>query len=662
MKRHIPFFLLLAGPHAAAQDADYELVTTAMHTVRSETALPITVMSGEELHRASRATIGETLANQPGINNASFGPAVGQTVIRGQAGRRVLNLSNGLANADASGSSADHAVAVEPILADAVEVLRGPSTLLYGGGAIGGVVNIIDNRVPRTLSGVPAFSLEARHDSAAEQNAYVGRLEFDTGNLAWHFDGMHRDWNNLDIPGHAIDNAYLEPGHDNPDGFIPNTGGKTGSFTAGSSWIFDSGFIGLAVNRLDNTYGLPGGAHAEGEADVFIDMGSTRVDLTGEWRNPYPWLEHVDLRMAYTDYSHAEMEGPGNVGTQFSNESWQQRLQLTLVQAAPWHGVLGLQNSSETFGAVGEESFIPVTDISARGLFLVEDYHGDGFTVELGARLNNDDYSPQQAVAPARDFTTFSFSASTLWDLNAVSSLGLILSHSQRAPSIEELYSNVGLASLDQCVIHNATGACETGDTGFGKESSNNVDLTLSLDKGGVSASFTLFYNDFSDYIALVNTGRQTQGAAVRDYRQLDARFSGLEVDLTFMLNDYLDLQVFGDSIHSHLAEQGDAPRMPPTRFGSRLNYDGGDWNTYLSVMHARAQDDPGRYEIRTGSYTRWDAGVEYNMPVRSSGEILLFLRGRNLGNDDIRLATSYLRGFAPEAGRSVEAGVRFSY
>src|SRR5690606_28073820 len=189
----------IAGAQAqqtAAPDEIYELITTAIHVRRSETALPVTVLTDKALHDAMRGTLGDTLAGQPGINNASFGPAVGQTVIRGQQGRRVMNLTNGIPNADASGNSADHAQTVEPILANSIEVLRGPSTLLYGGGAIGGVVNVVDRRIASVLPAKPAFAVEARHDSAADLDTVVGSADFATGNLVWHFDAMQREWNN----------------------------------------------------------------------------------------------------------------------------------------------------------------------------------------------------------------------------------------------------------------------------------------------------------------------------------------------------------------------------------------------------------------------------------------------------------------------------------
>lgn len=681
-------FLLLSGlgVHALGQEADYELVTTAIHTIRSETALPVTVLAGDELRNAARATLGDTLANQPGISNASFGPAVGQTVIRGQQGRRVMNLGNAVPNADASGNSADHALTVEPLLADAIEVLRGPATLLYGGGAIGGVVNVIDGRIPRSLGERPQFSIETRHDTSADQDTAVARLDFATGNLAWHVDALHREWNDLDIPGLATDPAWLEEEHEegegaangeaeNTRGYIPNTGGETESFTLGASWIFANGFLGLAVNTLDNVYGLPAGAHGHeeetepangeeehGEENVYIDMQRTRYDLTGEWRNLTHWIEHVDYRLTLTDYAHAEMEGPGVIGTRFSNDSWQSRLQMTHAEIGNWHGVLGLQTADEEFGAFGEESFIPVTTIDSRGLFLVEDYHGGSFTVELGARINSDEYSPRNSAAPGVDFSTFSYSASLLWDMNMRASLGVTASHAERAPSVEELYSNFGLADLAECVIHFATGACETGDPGFSEEASRNLDLTLYLAGERIDATLTAFYNDFDDYIGQITTGEAVDGFPVRAYRQVDARFWGLEVDLTFSLNPFFDLQVFGDTIDGDLGGNGDAPRMPPSRLGSRLDYSGGDWSAWVSVLHAAAQDKPGSFEPATDSYTRWDMGADYTFAFGNGSELLLFARGRNLGDEEIRLATSYLRGYAPESGRSVEVGLRFSY
>lgn len=657
--------IAIASVAQAQEDEIYELITTAIHVRRSETALPVTVLNDKELHDAVRATLGDTLSGQPGISSASFGPAVGQTVIRGQQGRRVMNLSNGMPNADASGNSADHAQTVEAILAKGIEVLRGPSTLLYGGGAIGGVVNVIDNRIAMTLPDAPSFAFEARHDSAADIGTAVGSLDIPTGNLVWHFDAVQREWNDLDIPSFATDPAYLEGGESdaNTTGYVANTGGETETGTAGVSWILPNGFVGFAVNRLDNTYGLPPGTEPE---FVSINMERTRYDLNSEWHGLAHWAETVSYRLSHTDYVHAEIEEDGAMGTQFSNDAWLQRLQVTHTDNAERHGVVGLQLGNEEFAAIGEESFIPVTDIGSQGLFVVEDFHLNPLTFEIGARINKDDYSPQARTAPTRDFSTTSLSASALWDVSTPLTFGLSVSRSQRAPSAEELYSNYGLEDLDACVIHLATSSCEIGNTNFSEETSLNTDLTLYLDYGVFTATITGFHNRFADYIGQITSGEEADGFAVRRYQQDDARFSGIEVDASVQLNDMAGLRIFGDTIDGRFDSNGDVPRLPPNRIGAELALNGElagqAWSAYATLIHGSEQDEPGAFELATDSWTRLDLGTDYTFSAGRTGELMVFIKGRNLGNEEIRLSTSYLRGFAPEAGRSVEAGVRYRY
>ncbi|MEY3659362.1 MAG: hypothetical protein RLZZ169_187 [Pseudomonadota bacterium] len=677
----------------AANNDIYELVTTALHTRSAETALPVTIMTGDALHRAVRATLGDTLATQPGINSASFGPAVGQAVIRGQQGRRVMNLTNSIPNADASGNSADHAQTVEPLLATSLEVLRGPSTLLYGGGAIGGVVNVIDRRFSSTLPEKPEFAIETRHDTALDLQSTVAMLDFSTGSLVWHLDGVRREWNDQEVPGLAIDPAYLEAeeeAHDHDEdehheeientlGYVANTGGTTTNLTGGVSWILDSGHVGFAYSLLDNQYGLPAGSHDHGHAEdghsdvdhaeehgdegfVSIDMERQRYDVDGEWRSLTPWLENLSYKASYIDYQHAELEDATVVGTQFDNQSWQHRLQLTHAEFNGWHGALGLQHSSEEFGAVGEESFIPVSDIDATGIFVVEDFHAGPVTYELGARLNRDEYAPRNSSAPGRSFTTGNLSGSALWQIDEPLTAGISVSHSERAPSVEELYSNHGLQDTDDCVIHFATGACEIGHVDLDEERSLNVDLTLAWNYAAFDATVTLFNNDFSDYIAQISTGDMAGDLPVREYQQEDAVFRGVEMDVNWQLNERVGMRLFGDVTRGSLDDSGAVPRMPPRRVGFEVSVAEGPWNVHASVMMADRQDRAGRNELPTDSWTRLDLGADYKVNLRSDGELLIFARGRNLGDDTIRLSTSFLRSFAPEMGRSLETGLRYRF
>ena len=669
-----PSLLLAASVNAqeAPAEADFEFIIQGVHARDSQTALPITVLTEEEIRAEASVSIGDSLSMQPGINNASFGPAVGQPVIRGQQGRRVMNLTNGMANADASGNSADHAVTVEPMLATGVEILRGPSTLLYGGGAIGGVVNVTDSRFSESALEKPVFSFEGRHDSASDMDTVVGGFSIPAGNFVLHADITDRQWNDLEISGLAIHPDYLEEEHheeevENSDGFIANTRGETQAVNLAFSYLLDNGFLGFSFNQMTTEYGLPPGVHGHheeeehGDENIFIDMERKRYDFIANLNDLSPMIESLDYRLSYTDYEHAEMEGPGMIGTQFDNDSFQQRLQLTHAEMAGWHGVLGFQHSDETFSAVGEESFIPETDISSLGLFLVEAIHTTDFTYEFGLRANRDELDPTNGLA-GRSFSTLSYSGSTLWDTNDVVSVGLAYSHSERAPSQEELFSNNNLADIDNCVIHFATGSCEIGNVNLDEESSDNLELSFYLDLMDMEANVTFFINKFDDYIYQSNTGVEVDEFPVRSYLNSDADFYGLEADVLYSLSNNWSLRVFGDKVKGTLEDDTYVPRMPPLRLGSELNFNLANLNASLSVLKASDQDNPGFGEIATDGYTRWNAEINYSFDNLFNGELMLFSKLRNITDEEIRLATSFLRGFAPETGRSLEIGARFSF
>jgi iron complex outermembrane receptor protein len=283
-------------------------------------------------------------------------------------------------------------------------------------------------------------------------------------------------------------------------------------------------------------------------------------------------------------------------------------------------------------------------------------------TLEFGGRVNRDTYDPQNGAAPARDFDTYSLSGSVLWDMSETATLGLSVSRSQRAPSVEELYSNHGLANLDDCVIHAASGACEIGNDAFKQETSLNTDLTLALNYDRVDATVTGFYNRFKDYIGQIATGERVTGFPVFAYTQDDARFFGVEMNVDFHLTPRYELSVFGDMVRGDFDNLGDAPRMPPARIGTELRYKGDGWTVFGNVQHASRQSRAGQFEIGTDAWTRLDLGADYTLKAGADGKVLLFVRGHNLTNEDIRLSTSYLRGFAPEAGRSLETGIRYTF
>jgi iron complex outermembrane receptor protein len=618
MKRLLSLAIAVASASVSADEPPMEhvLVSVPIHKKEAETALPVTVLTGEELQRQAATSIGDTLGNMPGLANASFGPGVGRPVIRGQQGPRTVTLQNGTLSADASSLSPDHAVTVEPLLADSIEVLRGPSTLLYGGGAIGGVVNVIDNRIPRApLDGVEG-AVEYRYDDASDMDSGVFRVNAGNGDFIFHLDGTTRETDDLDIPGKAIDEnaveeqeellgGHEEEGHEedeieNTDGFIANTDTDTDVITGGFSYHFgDRGFVGFAVSDTNSKYGIPPGAHGheeheeehegeeheeeehegeeheeEGEENVRIDLDQTRYDAMLHLHDPAQWIEVIRGFLTYTDYQHKELEG-SEVGTRFDRDTWETRVELVHKAFLGAHGVMGLQFRADDFEAVGEEAYIPKTDSTETGLFLVEDFHDNEWSYEAGLRVDYVERDPDAANASQEDFTSISVSGSALWQFTDDWHAGLSLSRSARAPSTEELYSNVDANDPEQYVTHAATGIIEVGDPGLDEESSLNADFTLQWFSEQSWIELTLFYNHFNDYIFLRNSGEDVDETPVYLYEQDDAQFYGVELEGSFHLADLgpgaLALGVHGDAISGEFDDNGDAPRMPPSRIGGWL-------------------------------------------------------------------------------------------
>ncbi|MGK0441152.1 MAG: iron complex outermembrane receptor protein [Pseudohongiellaceae bacterium] len=669
---------------------EHTLVSVPIHKQISKTALPVTVLTGDELRSAATSTIGDTLSNKPGLANASFGPAVGQPVIRGQQGPRVSVMQNSIKSADASNISADHAVSIEPLLADSIEVLRGPATLLFGGGAIGGVVNVIDSRIPMVRREETSGGVEYRHDGASDLDVTAFRLDSGQGDFALHIDGLYREWNNIDIPGDAIDEAALDSLHTDEDheeeerentrGYVDNTGGRTKNLTIGGSYFFENGLFGVSVSRLENSYGIPSAGHAhhedelatddletEEEGGILLDVEQTRYDSRLELEDPLKGIHSVKWLMSYTDYQHNEIEPDGLVGTAFKNNTWETRVEVAHEPIAGWHGVFGLQWRQGDFSAVGEESFIPQTDSNALGLFVVEGFDYGDWTYELGLRVDQDELKPDSDSAKNESFTSISTSASALWQINEQWQASVALSSAERAPVTEELYSNVDAMPGDEFVVHAATQSIEIGNPSLDSEQSSNIDMKLSWQGTRARIETTVFYNDFSDFIYSQNTGVEQDELPVLMYEQQDASFKGVEFEAHFTLleqtNGQLELTVFGDIIRGDFDKAGDVPRLPPHRLGGKLSYVQRDWSTFISFMDAAKQDKPGLNETETAGYTRWDLGADYRMSgVSADDSLLLFVKANNITDEEIRLSTSFLRNFTPEAGRSIVAGLRYSF
>ncbi|WP_043320061.1 TonB-dependent receptor [Microbulbifer sp. HZ11] len=700
-------------------------------------AAPVSVLSGEALRQEAAGTLGQTLNNQLGVSNAAFGSGVGLPVIRGQSANRVKVLNDNLDVADASNTSSDHAISVEPLLAERIEILRGPAALRYGSGAIGGVVNVLDGRIPSEVPEEMEGAVEMRHDTANSQDAGVFRLTGGAGNVAWYLDGVYRDNDDTEIPGLAIREHGEHEEHDheehegeeehheeeefNTDGFVGNTNARAKSASAGLSWVTDTGFLGFSVNRLENNYGIPLGTHEHshedeheedehhededhaleeeheeeheehGEERVRIAMTQTRYDIKGEHRFNSEYWDKLSVRLGYNDYEHVELESHGDhfhEGTRFTNEAWESRVELTHDNGGLWRGAYGMQLSNKDFAAVGDEAFVQPSNTQSIGLFTMKERAWGDWHLDLGGRVEQVTVDPEQGET--QDFNLLGLSGSIQYFLAEHQHLSLGLTHAERAPVAEELFADGA---------HLAEARYLEGEEDLDKEKSFNLELGYhhhNQEASGwhaVQVETNLFYNRVTDYIYAANTGEENhdEELAIYGYTNRDAVFYGAEASVRFPFAGGHYVELFGDSVrasftsdlalhhdeHEH-EEEADhdeheheheevadyhraVPRMPPLRVGLALggNYDQLNWE--LRTTKAAAQDRAGAFEETTEGYTRMDLTARYNLNLGGT-DAVLFASARNLLDEEIRNSTSLLRDFAPEAGRSVEAGIRFQF
>lgn len=512
----------------------------------NEMTSPARVVQGDELTLRREATLGETLDGLPGVHSSSFGAGASRPVIRGLDGARVRVLSDGVDSLDASTISPDHAVSLEPMLLERIEVLKGPATLLYGGGAIGGVVNLIDRKVPTHIpeNGYEGEA-ELRANSVANGGAGAFGLTAGAGQFAMRVEGVKRQDDEYRIPGAEGD---------------PRSNRQVGSYndtdtaTLGGSWIGERGHLGLAYTRQANRYGLlahehvdchthdPRDWHCGGHDDhdehddhdhdhggqvPYIDMQQRRWDLRGDYREPLPGVELGRLRIGHSQYRHDEVEG-GVTATTFRNDATDARLELTHAPLLGWRGVFGGQTLRRDFQALGEEAYVPPTLTRNHGLFLLEEYRAGDWRYELGLRHEWQavDADGQRSASHRGN----SVSAGAVWDFAPEYALGLTFSRSQRLPTAEELYANGP---------HAATRTVELGDPGLDEETSRNVELSLRKHSGRARFSLSLYRNQVDDFIFAADTGRDI-GGGVREiqYSQADALLTGAEGEASYQFTE----------------------------------------------------------------------------------------------------------------------------
>ncbi|MCP5164873.1 MAG: TonB-dependent receptor [Pseudomonadales bacterium] len=668
-----------------------EVLVTANPLNREATDLSqsATVLSGAALEQQLGNSIGETLARTPGMANASFGENVGRPVIRGLQGQRVGLLNNSLAVSDASSVSQDHAVSVEPFLTDQIEVLRGPSTLLYGSGAIGGVVNMVSPSIPQDIP-EEGYSgrATAQGNTAADEEFVAGRLDLGASSFALHLDGFHRRTDDYDIPGNA--ELYPDDEHDDEedheedtehdDGTLENSFLKNEGGTIGLAWVGDQWRMGGAYSEYKSDYGIPGAAHVhvhdeedhededheeeehDEEAPVTIRLRSERTEAELVGRDPLPGFEMLKVQFVDTRYKHTEFEG-SEVGTVFKSDSDNTRLEMTHNEWGPWQGVFGLQYTDLDFSAVGDEAFVPESHTKTSAVFWVEHVHLEQWQFDLGMRYEDVDIKVPstlvehggEAGPPAhKDFQPFSASTGAIWNLSDSIDLTASVSYAERAPAVEELYANGP---------HVATQRFEVGDPSLNNESSVHVEGGGRAQFGGFSGSVTVYMDQFDNYIYQMDSGLEEDGLPVLYWSQQDADFVGAEMELRydFEPNHFGHWQVygFGDIVDGELGDNTDVPLQPPKRLAFGIDWDMRSWAANVLWIHAFDQDNVAPGETETPGYDLLNAEVVYTGPEFDAFDWQVYLKGQNLLDDDIRNSTSYIKDQAPQIGLNVIFGVR---
>jgi iron complex outermembrane receptor protein len=671
------------------------VVVTARAESRSlnELAQPVTVLSGQDLRIRDDATIGETLAQQPGVSSTGYAPGSSRPVIRGLEGARIRVLESGIGSLDVSDTSPDHAVSFEPLSVETAEVVRGPATLLYGSNAVGGVINVLTDRIPRvkrdrTING----SLDLFGGSVADYWGGRAAVEAGSGPIQVHGDFLKRRTQDYSIPGFAWSEAVREAeeglhdeeeGVESPFGVLPNSDLDSQSGSVGLSYVGSRGFIGASFTGYDTNFGIPPGLHVheeehdhegehegeheghdhEGEheeghdhGDVRSDLSQRRLDLDSELHEPFAGFRTAKLRFGVADYTHAEVEGD-EIGTQFFNDAWEGRVELN---HRPWgvaRGSFGFQIGRRELEAAGAEAFMPPSRTDAWGLFAFEDLGNGPWKLQLGARYENQKVEAFGDDPSSRDLNGFTASVGTTWKGDSGWGLGLSLTRADRLPTAIELYANGP---------HIATRTFEVGNPNLDNETSWGFDATFGKREGHVTAEVSGFVNSFDGYIYERLTGEVEDDLFVVEFTQADARFFGLEaeamIDLVHRGTQHLDLELMADYVRAELTATGSpVPRIPPFGWRGALHYRDVRWNGRLEVLGRAKQNRTADLELPTKGYAFLNASLGYRLFAgRTVFELTLI--GRNLTNADGRNHSSFTKEFVPLPGRDLRLALRVDF
>ena len=669
------------------------IVTAPIQTSERDVLQGTSVLSGEELTRELRPTIGETLARQPGVSATSFGPNASRPILRGLQGDRIRVLTDGIGSIDVSNTSVDHAVIIDPLLADRIEVLRGPAALLFGSSAVGGVVNVIDTRIPRRLP-ENGYRLNAIGNYGSAANERSGEAAGDVAvgeHLVLHADGSYLKSGNLhtgngyilspQARAAALSQVGLPQDTDEPIDFaasanlrnvLPNTQSKTWTAGAGASLITDTGQLGVSYSHYDSLYGVPiryaTQVGQEQEAPR-LDVVQNRFDLRGEVQTGGGFLDTIRVRAGYANYRHFELEPDGAIGTAFYNKGIEGRLEAVQAKRGAWSGASGAQVFDRRFDVEGDEAFLPKNETLQTGVFTLQQLDYGALKLEGGARYEHTRLEARGAFDDLRffrgkrEYDGVSGSLGASYGLTDTIRIGLNGSRTERAPSAEEIFANGP---------HAGTQAYELGSPDFRLEKSWGLEGTLHVHGDGYSLDASAYYTWFTNYIsenqvdasvcdaAAAPSGREVDLPCFQ-YQQRDARYYGFEAQGSATVARFgttaLNVDLLGDYVHANISDFGPAPRIPPARILGGVEARGERFTIRAEAEHDFAQNRISPFETRTADFTLVNASISFR-PFESDRTSIL-VSANNIFDELARRHSSFLKDFAPLPGRDIRVTLR---
>lgn len=637
-------------------------------------------VSSEKLQQGG-TTLGEVLKDELGIRSNSFGAGSSRPVIRGQEGARVKVTQNGTETMDVSSLSPDHAVTIDPQLAQNIEVIRGPSTLLYGAGSVGGLINVTDTKIPTQMpeNGYEG-NIGVRYNTGNDETLANAGLTIGLGsNVALRVEGLTRDANNYIAPNYVVTEDHGDHSHSISERRVGNTFSNSDNVNIGLSWIGERGFAGISYSNRQDQYGLPGHSHeyeschlhgdhlhcgdhddgddhsdhddehAHAESGPWIDLKTERYDFRSELNDPFAGFKKLRVQASYTDYQHDEIED-GTSMTTFNSQGYEGRIELVHNPIAGWEGVLGLQGSQQKLDITGEEAILAPNKTQKYSVFGLEHKQWNDLHFELGARL---DHQKIDIDSIQKDFdgNAFSYSGAVNWEFKPNYKLSLVGSHQERLPLAQELYADGG---------HFATNTYELGNEDLSKEKSNNVELGLHYDDEKLSYHVHLYHNWFDNYI-YAKTLDQYKNFRLIEYSQNEAKFYGTEAEVAYQFSPIYKVGIFGDYVRGKI-DGDNAPRVPAGRLGTKVNAEFDDhWSGSAEYAHVFKQDDIASYETDTQGYNMVNVGVAYKHPMSGKQEARVFFNANNLLDETVYEHSSFLSTI-PQIGRNFVMGVNFTF